>query len=88
MTMTEIASVTPRYRPKHIYSSKRGPKRRYDPVEVLQGLADGETVQHIARQYQIRPSSMRTTLHIMMTQHHVRTITQLVAHYIRNGWID
>ena len=83
-------TIIPRYRRllPVLSSPKRGPKRKYDPTEVLQKLADGSTVQNIAREYAIRPSSMRTTLHILMQDHKVVTITQLVAHYLRNGWID
>ena len=67
---------------------RRGPRRKYDPNEVLQKLADGGTIQDIAKQYLVRPSSMRTTLHALMQEHKVSTIIQLVAHYLRNGWID
>lgn len=78
-----------RYRRQLIAPSvKPGPKRKYDPTEVLQKLADGGTVQTIAKEHAVRPSSMRTTLHSLMSEHRVLTITQLVAHYLRNGWID
>lgn len=78
-----------RYRPRSLITpSRRGPKRKYDPLDVLQKLADGDSLQMIARQHAVRPSSMRTTLHGLMVTHKVSTIIQLVAHYLRNGWID
>jgi DNA-binding NarL/FixJ family response regulator len=68
--------------------SKRGPKRKYQPVEVIQLLADGTTIFLIAQKYGVMPGTIRVTIHNFMKQYKVNTTAQLVAHFLRNGWVD
>lgn len=67
---------------------KRGPKRKYNPIEVIQLLADGSTTHAVAQKYGVRSDTIRVILHSFMKQHNVHTTTQLVAHFLRNGWVD
>jgi DNA-binding NarL/FixJ family response regulator len=65
-----------------------GPQRKYDPKEVLQFLADGETITFVAKRYNVTGQAIRWVLHRLIKKNGVKTTTQLVAHYLRNGWID
>ena len=73
-----------------VSARKRGPKRKYKyySVDVIQLLADGATISAVAQKYGVLPNTIRTILHNFMKQHNVHTRTQLVAHFIRNGWVD
>lgn len=79
--MTMLATLEPQ-------AARRGPKRKYNVVDVVQFMADGATMQAIAARYGVTPYTIRHTLKAYMEQNKVRTTTQLVAHFLRNGWVD
>lgn len=66
----------------------RGRRRHYNATDVVQMLADGYGLQPIASFYGIRLSSLGRTMRQLKAEQKVKTSPQLVAHYLRNGWID
>jgi DNA-binding CsgD family transcriptional regulator len=67
---------------------RRGPKPKYNLIDVIQLLADGITVIQVAHKYGVLPGTIRQALNHFMRINKVRTISQLVAHSVRNGWVD
>lgn len=67
---------------------RRGPKRKYDPIEVVQSLADGFSIGVLAQKYDVSTGTIRVNLHMLVRHYQVKNTVQLVAHFLRNGWID
>ena len=71
--------------PKH-------PKHPGRPVvsrlPIVQGLADGLNVIEAGKIAGLTESGTRQALTNLRRQCRVRSNCQLVAHYVRNGWID
>lgn len=74
--------------PPRIREPKTGRKICYDHVLIIQALADGETYASYARKVGRSQTGVRAFVERLRTQHNVWTTAQLVAHYLRNGWID
>lgn len=84
---TEHADDRRTYDPLSLLAG-RGPRPTYDRTELIQKIADGETVRAIARQSGIHFAVLQRLLHDLRRRLGLRTNAQLVAHCLRNGWID
>ena len=65
-----------------------GPKRRYNYVAVVQGLADGNSLAALATHVGRSRDGVSTVVARLKKVYGVKTTPQLVAHFLRNGWID
>lgn len=61
---------------------------RAPEVELVQGLADGRTLNDLSRDRGNMRVTMNVLAHRLRKKHRVKTNGQLIAHYLRNGWID
>lgn len=77
--------------PSEFYESTKtqnGQRPTWDDVEVVQALADGEVMTKFARTRGRKYSGLNDFLLRLRVRAGIKTNAQLVAHYIRNGWID
>lgn len=65
-----------------------GVKRRHDYTALLQALADGQLISDAADSLGIPPHTASNILGILRKRYKAINTVQLVAHYLRNGWID
>lgn len=65
-----------------------GAPRKYNYNALVQGLADGKTVAEAAEAIDMNVFTAPGIVTYLRKQHRVTNIPHLVAHYIRNGWID
>jgi len=62
---------------------------KYDDRAIVQQLADGETLEDIAARIGARSTNpIRYFLDRVRREHGLRTREQMVAHYVRNEWVD
>lgn len=79
---TFIADPQPRF------VRKRGRPAAVQPYQLVQMLADGNTLVTIAEEFKVTVATIKNWTFRLRKQHRVFTLPQLVAHYLRNGWID
>lgn len=65
-----------------------GRKRRYNYNEVVQRLADGQTMDVIAVSMNTSRRGVEGVVKRLRNQYQMKNVTHLVAHFLRNGWID
>ena len=66
----------------------RGRRRKYDEVALVQGIADGLSIAQAGQTMGIPFATINPILMRMRAEHRVKTTSQLVAHFLRNKWID
>lgn len=74
-------------------NSGKGRSRLASEIELVQALADGLTVHEIGLRYNYglndkKRSGVHNSFIIIRRRFKLRTNAHLVAHFLRNGWID
>jgi len=59
-----------------------------DPVGIVQMLADGRSIRSVAEVYGVHSSTVRVAITRLRDLYKIKTTSQLVAHFLRNGWVD
>jgi transposase len=62
--------------------------RTISPAVLMQTFADGMTVDEVAMHFQVSIAAVHLIIRKLRAQYSIRTTHQLVAHFLRNGWID
>lgn len=62
--------------------------RTYDGKKIVQALADGKRIAEIADGADRKYHGLQDFIKRLRRRHGLRTTYQLVAHYVRNGWVD
>lgn len=66
----------------------RGRRRKFDEVAFLQAVADGKSITEAGRSVGMACTTINAVLIRLRRENGVKTTTQLVAHFLRNRWID
>lgn len=72
-------------------AARRGRKPNWSPEQIktlVQGLADGCTLEEAAQPLAMSRKGGENVLRRLRQRFDLKTNTQVVAHYLRNGWID
>lgn len=77
-----------RERPREFLPRGEGQVSKLDPDEVVQMLADGKTVKVISQALRCHVNTVSNLVKSLRKKTGLKTSCQLVAHYVRNGWVD
>lgn len=66
----------------------RGRRRSCDYAEVVQALADGLSIQKASKKLGLPFGTVRGICDRLRYKYGMKTAAHLVAHFLRNGWID